>query len=32
MINFFLNEIGFKKDEVLFIGEEEARLLEVLMN
>ena len=24
-INFFINEIGFKEEEVLFIGEEEAR-------
>ena len=31
-INFFINEIGFKEEEVLFIGEEEARVLEVLMN
>ena len=31
-INFFLNEIGFKEEELLFIGEEEARILEVMMN
>ena len=24
-INFFINEIGFEKKEILFIGEEEAR-------
>ena len=32
LINFFQNEFGFRKEEVLFIGEQEAKYLEVLIN
>ena len=31
-INFFINEIGFKEKEILFICEEEAKVLEAMMN
>jgi hypothetical protein len=32
MINFFIEELNFRKEEILFLTEEEARNLEKLLN